>query len=43
MQTQIKKLKGEELLNYAKTIDYDLIGQQNEQLFETISQFIRRG
>lgn len=28
---------------YTKTIDYDLIGQQNDELFATIKQFIIRG
>ncbi len=47
MQQTLSKLKGSqheaERLAYAKTIDYDAIGQHHEQLFNTIKQFIIRG
>lgn len=43
MQRQLSKLKGTELTQYAKTIDYEQIGQQNDALFEAIKRFIARG
>lgn len=43
LQTNLKQLSADKLTEYTKTLDYDLIGQHNEQLFATIQQFISRG